>query len=83
MQAAGFRQWLAAADLAGETSPAERAPDQRADFLVEGERHQLPLVLAADQRIVDLMGSIAGQPYRSAMPSDFIRCQPEKLEQAM
>ena len=80
VQAAALRQRLAAADLAGQAAPAERAPDQRADALVEAERHQLPLVVAADQRVVDLVGDIA----RPAVPvgdgSDFISCQPEKLE---
>ena len=54
-------QRLAAADLAGEPSPAERAPDDRAHLLVERQRHQLPLVVAADQRIVGLVGDVAGQ----------------------
>ena len=55
------RQRLAAADLAGEPAPAERAPDDRADLLVERQRHQLPLVVAADQRVVRLVGDVAGQ----------------------
>ena len=61
LQAAGLRQRLAAADLAGEPAPAERAPDDRADLLVERQRHQLPFVVAADQRIIGLMGDVAGQ----------------------
>ena len=54
-----FGQRLAPAELAGEPAPAERAPDQRADALVEAERHQLPLIVAAEQRVIDLMGGIA------------------------
>ena len=54
-------QRLAAADLAGEPSPAERAPDDRAHLLVERQRHQLPLVVAADQRVIRLVGDVAGQ----------------------
>ena len=60
-QAARLRQRLAAADLAGQPAPAERAPDDRADLLVEGQRHQLPLVVAADQRVVRLVGDVAGE----------------------
>ena len=33
---------LAAADLAGELAPAERAPDHGADALVAAERHAAP-----------------------------------------
>ena len=75
---------LAAADLAGEPAPAERAPDHRADALVERQRHQLPLVVAADERVVRLVGDVA-RPGRIGREtaSDFIRCQPEKFEQPM
>ena len=59
LQPARFRQRLAAADLAGEAAPAERAPDHRADLLVERERHQLPLVVAADERVVRLVRDVA------------------------
>jgi hypothetical protein len=48
-----------AADLTGEASPTERTPDERADFLIEGERHQFPFVFACDQRVVDLMAGVA------------------------
>ncbi len=61
LEPAGLRQRLAAADLAGEPAPAERAPDDRADLLVEGQRHQLPLVVAADQRVIGLVGDVARQ----------------------
>src|SRR6185437_11963334 len=57
--AADFGEWLAAANLTGEASPAERAPDKRADFLVDGERHEFPLVLAAHERVINLVGYIA------------------------
>ena len=84
VQAARRRQRLAAADLAGEPAPAERAPDHRADPLVERQRHQLPLVVAADQRVVGLVGDVARQAVASpTTASDFIRCQPEKFEQPM
>ncbi len=79
-QAAHFGLRLAAADLAGEASPAERRPDHRTKSLVEAERHQLPFVVAADQRIVGLVGDVARKPCLSARASDFIRCQPEKFE---
>ena len=56
------RQRLAAADLAGQPAPAERAPDHGADLLVERQRHQFPFVIAAHQRVIGLMGDVAGQP---------------------
>ncbi len=59
VQTAALGQRTAAADLAGEPAPAQRAPDDRADALVEPEGHQLPLVVAADERVVDLVGDIA------------------------
>jgi hypothetical protein len=58
VQAALGRERAVAAHLAGQPSPAERAPDHRADALVEAEWHQLPLVVAADQRVVDLVGDV-------------------------
>ena len=42
VQAAGLRQRLAAADLAGQPAPAERAPDDRADALVERRAASAP-----------------------------------------
>ena len=60
MQAGDFGEGLAAADLAGEAAPAERAPDEGADALIEGEGHELPLVVAADERVVDLVADVAG-----------------------
>ena len=62
MQPAHLRHGLAAPNLAGEPPPAERAPDDGADLLVEAQRHKLPFVLAADQRIVGLMRDVARQP---------------------
>ena len=53
------RQRLAAADLAGQAAPAERAPHHRARRPGRGQRHQLPLVVAADQRVVRLVGDVA------------------------
>src|SRR5579883_1338511 len=50
-----LRQRLSAPDLPGEPSPAERTPDESADALIDAEGHQLPFVVSADQRVVDLM----------------------------
>ena len=47
--------------LPGEPAPAERTPDDRAHLLIEGQRHQLPFVIAADQRVIGLVGDVAGQ----------------------
>ena len=60
IEAGGLWARRAAANFAGEASPAERAPDQRADFLIDAERHEFPFVVAADERIVDLMGDVSG-----------------------
>ena len=38
------RQWLTATNLPCQAAPAERAPHQRADLLVETQRHELPLI---------------------------------------
>src|ERR1700677_4882074 len=51
---------LSAPDFAGELAPAERAPDDRADALVAPELHQLPFIVAIEQRIIGLMRDIAG-----------------------
>jgi hypothetical protein len=51
---------LAAADLAGEAAPAEGAPDESTYALIEGEGHELPLVVAADEGVVDLVADILG-----------------------
>ena len=59
VQAALLGDAGAAADLAGEAAPAERAPHDGADALLEAERHQLPFVVAADQRVVGLVGDVA------------------------
>ena len=53
-----FRHRLAAADFAGKAAPSERTPHQRADFLIEAERHELPLVFAANERVVNLVRNI-------------------------
>jgi hypothetical protein len=60
LQAGGFGERLAAADLAGEAAPAERAPDEGSDALIGGEGHELPLVVAADEGVVDLVTDVAG-----------------------
>src|SRR6185312_13353872 len=59
VQAALLVQRLTTADLAGEPSPAKRAPDESADVLVDAERHQLPFVVPADEGVVDLVGDVA------------------------
>ena len=59
IQAADFGLRRGAADLAGEPSPAQRAPDHRANFFFLRERHQFPLVVAAHQRVVHLLGAEA------------------------
>ena len=51
---------MATADFAGEAAPAEGAPDDGADFLIEGEGHEFPFELAADEGVVGLMGDVAG-----------------------
>ena len=78
-----FGKRRAAADLPGEASPTERTPHDRAHFLVERQRHEFPFVVAADERVIGLMRHVAREPYFSEMASDFIKCQPEKLEQPM
>src|SRR5690606_39376965 len=55
VQAASLGQRLAATNATRQASPSERAPHERADVLIDAERHQLPLVVAADQRVVRLM----------------------------
>ncbi len=50
-----------AADLAGQATPAERRPHHGADALIERQRHQLPLIIAAKQRIIALIGDVARQ----------------------
>ncbi len=42
VEAARRGQRLTATDLAGEAAPSERAPDDRADALIDAQRHQLP-----------------------------------------
>ena len=59
VEARSLRARSAAANSSSEASPAERAPDERADFLIDGEGHELPFVIAADERVVDLMGDVA------------------------
>src|ERR1700733_7808850 len=51
---------LSAPDFTRQLAPAERAPDDRADALVAPKLHQLPFVVAIEQRIIGLMRDIAG-----------------------
>jgi hypothetical protein len=60
-EAAHLGQALPAADLAREPREAKRAPRDAANTLVESKRHQLPLVVAADKRIISLVGDIPRQ----------------------
>ena len=48
VQATASGQGLAAANLARQTAPPQRTPDQRANSLVERERHEFPFVLPAN-----------------------------------
>src|SRR6266851_1475278 len=57
---ADLRQWLATAKLAGQSAPTQGAPDDRAHSLIEAQRHQLPLIVSTDQRVVDLVRNVAG-----------------------
>src|SRR6187402_1019711 len=52
---------LAAADLAGQAAPAERAPHHQPDTLIDPERHQFMFVITPDQRIITLIGDVAGE----------------------
>src|SRR3984885_5622383 len=56
---AGLRR-LSAPDFSSELAPAERAPDDRADALVAAELHELPFVIAVEQRIIGLVRNIPG-----------------------
>src|SRR6202042_516951 len=51
---------LSAPDFTRQLAPAERAPDDRANALIAAELHQLPFVVAIEQRIIGLVGDIAG-----------------------
>src|SRR6478609_10691502 len=59
VQPAAFGQRLAPTDLAGQASPAQWAPHDRADAFLDAQWHELPFVVAADERVIDLMGDIA------------------------
>src|SRR5262249_41242683 len=52
LQPAFLRDGLSTPDLSGEAPPSERTPDHRADSLVEGKRHEFPLVVTPDQRVI-------------------------------
>src|SRR3984957_9026394 len=56
---AGLRR-LPAPDFTRELAPAERAPDDRADALIAAKLHQLPFIVAVEQRIIGLVRDIAG-----------------------
>src|SRR5205823_5030247 len=49
----------AASEFSREATPPKRAPNDSADTLIFCQRHQLPLIIAAHQRIVRLMGNVA------------------------
>src|SRR5262245_57089380 len=58
LQPAFLREGLSTPYLAGETTPSERTPDHRADSLVERKRHEFPLVVTPDQRVIHLMRDV-------------------------
>ena len=60
VQPGNFGNGASAADFSGQASPAKRAPDERADILIERKRHELPFVFAADERVIDLVADVAG-----------------------
>ena len=60
-EASFFGEGLVAADFAGEAAPAEGAPDDGADAFLDAEGHEFPLVLAADEGVVGLVGDVAGE----------------------
>ena len=62
VQPAAGRPGLAAAQPAGEAAPAQRAPHDGAHALVQRQRHQLMLVVPADQGVIGLVGHVALQP---------------------
>jgi hypothetical protein len=61
VQAGCLRQWRAPSNLAGEPAPPEWTPYHRADFLIERQRHQLPLEVTADERVVRLVRNVSSQ----------------------
>src|SRR5262245_7587969 len=58
LQPAFLREGLSPTDLPRETTPSERTPDHRADSLVERKRHEFPLVVTTDQRVIRLMRDV-------------------------
>src|ERR1700722_3640005 len=56
---AGLRR-LSAPNFSSELAPAERAPDDRADALIASKLHQLPFIIAVEQRIISLVRDVAG-----------------------
>ncbi len=70
VQAALFRQGLPATDLSGEPSPTQRTPHQRAHAFSQRQRHQLPLIVAAHQRVIDL---VSGVSRPAILPADLQR----------
>src|ERR1700721_1867782 len=62
MQPAFLRQWFSTPDLSREPSPSQRTPYQRSHALIQTERHQLPFVFPADQRVVHLVSNVARPP---------------------
>ena len=59
---AADRRPRVAAKLAGEEARVQRAPRHQADGLVETERDDLVLDVASDERVVDLLADVSGQP---------------------
>ena len=69
--AAAGRDGPAAPVLPAEAALRQRAPDDRADSLVERERHQFPLIFSPHQRVVDLVGHVAGPAAGVGHPQRF------------
>src|ERR1700693_286719 len=79
VQAAHLRQRLAAADLAREAPPTQRTPHQGAYTFRKRLRHQLPLVVAAHERIVDLVTRIARAPIALTDPQGLLKMPAGKI----
>src|SRR5262249_34838753 len=60
--ARAFRRPRVSADFAAQLSAGEWAPDDCANLLIASERHELPLVVARDERVVRLMRDISRPP---------------------
>src|SRR5262245_33375391 len=62
LQPAFLREGLSTPDLSSEATPSERTPDHRTDSLLERKRHEFPLVVTPDQRVIHLMRDVLCPP---------------------